>query len=95
MARAQFTFSLAAAVRWGLVFIFLILFAALALDTFIFYRYSYRVVNLSPEPLTQDIITIDRGGFQKALEILDVRSGKFKELYGIGTTTSLLRKPAD
>lgn len=68
--------------------IFLVLFAALALDTFIFYRYSYRVVNLNPEPITRDIIKIDREGFRKALEILDVRSEKFKELYGAGTTTS-------
>lgn len=86
MARAQSLFSLAAAVRWGLVLIFLLLVAALALDIFIFYRYSYRVVNLNPEPTAQNV-KIDRQGLQEALEVLDGRAEKFKELYSGKTTT--------
>lgn len=86
MARAQSTFSLAAVVRWGLVLTVLLLFAALALDTFIFYRYSYRVVNLNPEPVVESV-KIDRKALLDALEVLDGRAEKFKILYGGGTTT--------
>lgn len=92
--RARAFISLARTVRLALVIIALSLLTALLLDIFIFYRYSYRVVNLNPKPVMQSI-AIDRVGIREALKVLDGRAEKFKELYGIGTTTSLLRKPAD
>ena len=66
------------------------LFGAFVLDIFIFYRYSYRVVNLRPEPIVRSIV-IDRIGLRNALEVLDARAEKFRELYEGGTTTPHLR----
>lgn len=87
LARSQHFFSFTAGVRWGLIAFFLFFTAALALDIFIFYRYSYRVVNLRLESATQSV-KINRMGLQVALEVLDGRAEKFKELYGGDTTTS-------
>lgn len=87
VSRARSVFSFAVALRTGLIVIALLLCVALLLDIFIFYRYSYRVVNLNPESTAQNV-TINRKLLQEALEILNARAEKFKELYGVGTTTS-------
>lgn len=84
--RARAFVSFARIVRWGLIAVFFFVCMALLLDIFIFYRYSYRVVNLKPDPVIRNI-TIDRVKLQKALEILDGRAEKFKELYGSDITT--------
>lgn len=82
--------SFARIVRWGLVAVSLFLFGVLILDIFIFYRYSYRVVNLRPEPVVKNV-KIDRGGLRRAIGVLDARAEKFKALYGDGTTTPYSR----
>lgn len=84
--RARVFVSFTRIVRWGIIAISLFLLGSLLLDFFIFYRYSYRVVNLNPEPIIQSI-KIDQEGLRGALEILDARAEKFKELFGGGTTT--------
>lgn len=86
VSRARSVFSFTTALRAGLIAIALLLCAALLLDIFIFYRYSYRVVNLNPKPAAQNV-KIDRGGLRQALEILDGRAEQFRELYGNGATS--------
>lgn len=86
ISRARAFISFARVVRIALIVITLSLLAALLLDIFIFYRYSYRVVNLNPESIAQSAM-IDRKGLRDALEVLDMRAEKFKELYVTGTTT--------
>jgi hypothetical protein len=82
-ARAQVSFARIA--RLGIVVILFFLFVLLFLDIFIFYRYSYRVINLRPEPVAQNI-KIDREGLRKAVDILDARAEKFRALYGGSAT---------
>ncbi|MDO8600371.1 MAG: hypothetical protein Q7R73_01975 [bacterium] len=82
--RALVSFSMI--VRWGFIAMLLFSLGVFVLDIFIFYRYSYRVVNLNPEPVVRSI-TIDREGLRGALEVLDARRERFKTLYGGGTTT--------
>lgn len=87
IARARAFISLARAVRLALVIIAFSLLMALLLDIFIFYRYSYRVVNLHPEPVAQSAV-INRKGLREALEVLNARSEKLKELDENSTTTA-------
>lgn len=80
IARARAFVSFAHIIRWGLVAIFLATLGALVLDVFIFYLYSYRVVNLKPEPVVRNII-INREKLAEALKVLDNRTEQFNKLY--------------
>lgn len=84
--RTRAFFSFARIIRIALIAAALFMCLALLLDIFIFYRYSYRVVNLNPESVTSNV-ALNRVSLREALTILDARAEKFKELYGTGTTT--------
>lgn len=84
--RARGSVSLTRIARYSLIVIIFVSFFLLILDIFIFYRYSYLVVNLEAESTTRGA-TIDREGLRKALEVLDARAKRFGVLYGSGTTT--------
>lgn len=87
IARVRMAISFARVVRLGLLAVFCAALGALVLDAFIFYRYSYRVVNFNPESVVSGQ-AIDRAGLSEALSILDSRAEQFEETIGGGATTT-------